>query len=215
MHFPVEYTGSRTDFLTLKECKTFWKTHFQHEFSNNKDAISVISLYLSHFHERISIHNVDHRNIFLGWRWRKHTIHKDYQACIDALVACFETHLNYTKFTHTYKNFTNMCIDYHYMLLLILQKSNHLIVNYTIFNLFRNQPNKQQSRINGEWQLTLSNHTNISETLLSLMDYTHLGLGFAALYVFHHEKLIPSHVIYALFDTLCLILCKQPSPVTW
>lgn len=190
MYLPIEYTGTKTDLLSIKELREYWKRY--EIFDNIEQAIYRFNICIdpNDFKHKIQINGYEYRNVYVGWKWREKHIDECYHNILKKIIAFFDSKIpQFSKFVNAYKNFTNFCIDYHYMLLLILQKSNSVSNNYIILSLFKSQANKQQKRHNGEWISSLEN-LNVDNFLVDYMDYTHVGLGLAALYIFMNENYI-------------------------
>lgn len=211
MHLPIEYTGNKYDLLNIKELREYWARY--ELFDNNEQAINKFFTFIDKkfFKTRITIKNFEYRNVFVGWRWRQKYTDESYHNLISKIIDFFQLKLpHFTKFIHSYKNFTNFCIDYHYMLLLILQKSNSVSNNYIVLSLFNSQSNKQHERHNGNWLNSIKSST-VDSFLLDYMDYTHLGIGLTAIYIFLQENYLNYTDVRNLINSFVSDLPQQSS----
>jgi hypothetical protein len=177
MYLPIEYTENQNELISFDDLNTYWQRY----------EILPRDIALSKFRTFIYNYNAE-SDAFVGWRWRQNIIDEEYQIITNKLILFFEKKIpQFSTFVHAYKNFCNFCIDYNYLFMLILQKSNKIHTNYVIFSLFQNKCNRQDKRINGEWREKI-NFLNLDSFLIDCMDCTHLGLGLAAIFVFMNEN---------------------------
>jgi hypothetical protein len=205
MHLPIEFTDSPTDVLSVVDLMTFWnKTDY-----DKIDPIPFFKTLINYhsFKEKYQVNNTNYTNVFVGWRWRITPTDEEYIALL-TLVTKFlqEKAPQFTQFNNSYKNFKNHDPDYNYILLLLLQKSTQLPIQHVLFSIFQSRKNKQHLRTNDTLLQNLQTVVNIDSFFLDFMDFTHLGLGLAAIYVFYNQNYISRDAVFNLIHDIKYIL---------